>query len=345
MNLNSSEDEVVIRISPAGIILGWNQGAEKVLGYSDNEIIGRHLGTLTNVGSTDAGHMSPQYLTEEIKTQNEWRRKDGSMVSLSVTTYPISNGLVITNGFYAVAKDKSNTEAMQERIDQLTKQLESLTYSVSHDLRAPVRSILNYAQILEDEYAKNLDAEGHKVISIIARNSHTLMHLIEDLLGLARVWKQEVTSTTVDMNALVRAVVNEQRADQPNRKFEIHVEDLHAAHGDSILLKQVWRNLISNAMKYTGKKENPCIEIGCSVSHQNVTYFVKDNGAGFDMAYANKLFAPFQRLHTQSEFDGNGVGLAVVQHIITKHCGRVWTAAKRNEGATFYFSLPRQQSS
>jgi PAS domain S-box-containing protein len=334
----SLSDDAVITVSSEGKISGWNNGAEKILGYTSVEIIGKPAAVLNARQNSFVDAINGTDLTDVTQKAIVWKKKDGSPVTVSVTVYPVRNSGMERHGFIAVGKP-IDAKTKEEKIFQLTKQLEALSYAVSHDLRAPVRSLLNYAEILEEDFGNDLDDKGKKVLSIITRNSEKLMHLIEDLLGLARVWKHEVLKTRIDMNSLVRPIVEEQTAAQGN--IEIRLNDLHHTDGDKNLLKQVWQNLLSNAVKYSEKKERPVIEIGSLTSNESVTYFVKDNGVGFDMQYANKLFTPFQRLHTQSEFDGNGIGLAIVHQIISRHAGHVWTEARVNEGATFYFSLPQ----
>lgn len=219
------------------------------------------------------------------------------------------------------------------------KELESFSYSVSHDLRAPLRALDGYSKMLEEDYVQVLDNEGKRLLENIQHNAKKMGELVDDLLSFAKLGKKEVDKSQINMNELVELVLNEIRDSIPS-KTSIKTNALLSANADKSLLHQVWVNLISNAAKYSGKKENPVVEIGSTKSEKEITYYIKDNGVGFNMEYVAKLFGVFQRLHSESEFEGTGIGLAIVQRIIVKHGGRVWAEAKINEGATFYFTLP-----
>ena len=230
-----------------------------------------------------------------------------------------------------------------QQIEAANKELESFSYSVSHDLRAPLRSILGYARALEDDYISKLDPDAKDLLGIIQQNANKMNTLIDDLLEFSRLGKKEIKKTEINTEKLVESAVNE-LGRSSSRPVEIKVNELVPAFADYALLNQVWINLISNAIKYSGKKEKPVVEIGSHSNKNEVVYYIKDNGEGFDMKYADKLFGVFQRLHRAEEFEGTGVGLALVQRIVNRHGGRVWAEAKVREGATFYFSLPSQLS-
>ena len=223
-------------------------------------------------------------------------------------------------------------------LEVANKELASFSYSVSHDLRAPLRAVDGYARMLEEDYAGRLDDEGRRLLTVIRQSAGRMGQLIDDLLAFSRLGRQTMARQTVDSAALVREVVSEARGDS---RAAIDVGDLPAAQGDRALLKQVWLNLISNALKYSSKRDAPRVEIGSQVEGEENIYWVRDNGAGFDMRYAAKLFGVFQRLHSQEEFVGTGVGLAIVQRIVGRHGGRVWAEGKPDGGAAFFFSLPR----
>jgi signal transduction histidine kinase len=220
------------------------------------------------------------------------------------------------------------------------KELEAFSYSVSHDLRAPLRSIHGYMNIFAEEYAAQLDDEGKRLVNIIIRNGQRMGQLIDDLLEFSHLGRKEIIRSTISMEDIVKAVWDEQRRAGDNRNIELRLHPLPKAIADSSTMRQVWFNLISNAIKYTGHKDKAIIEIGSLKKDDRIVYYVKDNGAGFDMQYYNKLFGVFQRLHSVKDFDGTGVGLAIVQRIIAKHGGAIWAEAKPDDGATFYFSLP-----
>jgi len=225
-------------------------------------------------------------------------------------------------------------------LEAVNKELASFSYSVSHDLRAPLRAVDGYARMLEEDYAGRLDDEGRRLLGVIRGSAGRMGLLIDDLLAFSRLGRQPLTRQKVDSDSLVREVIAEVRGDS---KASIEVAALEAVQGDRALLKQVWVNLVSNALKYSAKRDAAQVEIGSQVEGEENIYWVRDNGAGFDMRYAAKLFGVFQRLHSNEEFAGTGVGLAIVQRIVTRHGGRVWAEGKPGEGASFFFSLPREQ--
>jgi light-regulated signal transduction histidine kinase (bacteriophytochrome) len=248
--------------------------------------------------------------------------------------------------------EKQNTEiqlfnqSLENKIVERTKELEvaikeleAFSYSVSHDLRAPLRSIDGYSRVLIEDYGNKLDEEGIRTLRIITKNALRMGQLIDDLLSFSRIGKQSLIKVNLDMNAITQYVAEDVKSQQ-KRDVQINIQPMLGIQGDSSMLKQVLENLISNAIKYSTKKDKPIVEIGSYKDNGSNVYFVKDNGAGFDMQYYDKLFGVFQRLHSNHEFEGTGVGLALVHRIITKHGGTVWAQAKVDEGATFYFSLP-----
>jgi len=226
------------------------------------------------------------------------------------------------------------------QLQAVNKELESFSYSVSHDLRAPLRAINGFTQILVEDYQEKLDEEARDVLSVIIDNSKKMGLLIDNLLEFSRIGKQGISVMNVGMKELADSVVAELKQEYPNTEHQVNVKMLENIKGDKNMLKQVLINLISNALKYSGKKKEAMIEIGSYKKDNHYIYYIKDNGVGFDMLYYDKLFGVFQRLHSTDEFEGTGVGLAIVQRIITKHGGKVWAEGKVNEGACFYFSLP-----
>jgi PAS domain S-box-containing protein len=233
---------------------------------------------------------------------------------------------------------------VQLRTDQLkeaNQQLKSFTYSVSHDLRAPLRAISGYASILKEDYsAKVSDPEFDKAADLVINNATRMERLIQDLLDFSKLERQELKASRIDMNELVKAVLDNLVPPESSKKMEITLTNLKATSGDRSLLQQVWVNLLSNAIKYSSKKEFSKIAIGCTVENDMICYSVADNGTGFDMQYAHKLFGVFQRLHKVSEFEGTGVGLALVKNIVQRHGGKIWAESEKGNGARFYFTLP-----
>lgn len=224
-------------------------------------------------------------------------------------------------------------------LEAANKELEAFSYSVSHDLRAPLRAVDGFSQAVLDDFGPQLPGEGLRQLQTIRTSAQRMGALIDDLLAFSRLSRQALKKRTVDTGSLVRAILEELGAPWPDRQIEIRVGDLPESSGDPALLKQVWVNLLSNALKYTSKREKAVVETGCLKTNGAETFFVRDNGAGFDMRYANKLFGVFQRLHRLEDYQGTGVGLAIVQRIVQRHGGRVWAEAAVDRGATFYFTL------
>jgi len=226
-------------------------------------------------------------------------------------------------------------------LEKANKEMEAFSYSVSHDLHAPLRIIKNYLSILSEKAADKLDGESTRIIGLISNKATLMSGLIDELLKLSYFERQELSVDMVDMEKMVRLEMEEQTT-MRNAAVRINIKQLLPAQCDGILIRQVWSNLISNALKYSAKNEQPCIEIESFKEKETIVYSIKDNGVGFDMKYADKLFGVFQRMHGKKEFEGNGVGLALVQRVIQKHGGKVWAEAEENNGATFFFSLPAE---
>ena len=226
------------------------------------------------------------------------------------------------------------------QLESVNKELESFSYSVSHDLRAPIRAINAYTRILMEDYSVEMDTEGIKIIHSIIRNSKKMGELIDDLLAFSKLGRKQVKVSEINMMALVNLVREELLFNEGEKIPKFTVSELPAAKGDQSLIKQVWINLISNAIKYSKYNTNIHIVIGAFEKDNQVVYYVKDEGAGFDMLYYDKLFGVFQRLHSQEEFEGTGIGLAIVQKIVQRHNGTVWAESILNKGSNFYFSLP-----
>lgn len=230
----------------------------------------------------------------------------------------------------------------RQKLEVSNKELEAFSYSVSHDLRAPLRAIDGYSRIVIEDYASKLDAEGVRLLNVIRESSQKMDTLIADLLSLSRVTRSEMKVVPVDMAALASSVFSELSVDDRCNNVMFTVADIPAAHADLTLIRQVWVNLIDNALKYSSTKPSRTIEVGSTEHPEELVYFIKDNGVGFSPAYKDKLFETFHRLHSDTEFEGTGVGLSVVRRIVTRHGGRVWADGVENEGATFWFTLPKR---
>jgi light-regulated signal transduction histidine kinase (bacteriophytochrome) len=220
------------------------------------------------------------------------------------------------------------------------RELEAFSYSVSHDLRAPLRAMDGFTRILLAEEGGTLSAEGIRYLGLVRQNASHMGHLVDGLLTFSRLGRQAVSRQTVAIDEVARLALDEFQGEREARHVEVIMGDLPACEGDPGLLRQVWVNLLSNAFKFTRDREEARIELGAQMADGGPVYFVKDNGVGFDMRYVDKLFGVFQRLHRQEDYDGTGVGLAIVQRIVHRHGGRVWAEGKEGQGAAFYFTLP-----
>jgi PAS domain S-box-containing protein len=348
-----------------GVFVNVNDTELSWLGYTREEIIGKMLFTdvLTPESIDIFRKRFPEFKEKGTTPELEFVmvRKDGTTFPVSVRATAIydkdgkylksrSTVLDITERKLVEEENKSKNiailnaykklEMTARELEAVNKELESFSYSISHDLRAPLRAINSYSQILEEEYGGQLDDEGKRLLGIVKGSAKKMGILIDDLLALARLGKKEVKKSAVDMNELVHSTIRDIERNHSNLRVTFTVEDLPPAWGDYGLLTQVVYNLLSNAVKYSSKKDNPEVIIGAKAYAEEHIYHVKDNGAGFDMAYAEKIFGVFQRLHHVSEFEGTGVGLAIVHRIISRHGGRVWAEAEKEKGAVFYFSLP-----
>src|SRR3990172_7823206 len=262
-------------------------------------------------------------------------------------------GVAINNARQAEALKQSKeeisriNEELENRVLQRTaelsaanKELDSFSYSVSHDLRAPLRGIDGFSHILLEDYSDKLDEEGKRLLNLIRGKTQRMGQLIEALLAFSRLVRQQIELTEIAMGELAKVVFDELKANTPQQMMQFKINTLPAARGDRSMIRQVFANLLSNAIKFTRRKENAIIEVNGWVEANENLYYVKDNGVGFDMQYVNKLFGVFQRLHSVEEFEGTGVGLAIVERIIRRHGGRVWAEGKVDESATFYFTIP-----
>jgi hypothetical protein len=296
------------------------------------------------------------------------RRSDGSVIDVEVTRRHMDLGerpvvLALANDVttrLAAERGMRESRAQLERLnaelegrvaertaalEAANRELEAFSYSVSHDLRAPLRAVDGFAAVLEEDYAAELPGEAQRYLTLVRHSAQQMGQLIDDLLTFSRIGRQSISPTRVDMNELARGVVDETRRQQQERAIEVVIDSLPPAVGERSLLKQVLANYVQNAVKFTRNREAARIQIGHHFANGETAYFVRDNGVGFDMRYVDKLFGVFQRLHSADEFEGTGVGLAIVQRIIQRHGGRVWAEGAVNDGATFYFTLPREPQS
>jgi signal transduction histidine kinase len=249
------------------------------------------------------------------------------------------------------AQAERQAQELEQRVADRTaelvaanKELEAFSYSVSHDLRAPLRAIDGFSRILQEDYSANLPEEAQRYFQLVRGNAQQMGRLIDDLLAFSRLSRQPLSRRSVDPAALVRECLDELREEQAGRRVEITIGELPTCQADPALLKQVWINLLSNAIKYTGPRDPATIAIGSRFQGAETIYFIQDNGVGFDMRYSDKLFGVFQRMHRAEEYEGTGVGLAIVQRVIHRHGGRIWAEAAVDQGATFCFTFGGESS-
>ena len=357
--LRSTDDAVFG--TAEGVILTWNHGAERLYGYGASEAVGRHVSMLA---PPERRHEIDEILErlargEHIEAFKTVRlRKDGRRIDVSMTVSPIfdEKGRVI--GAATVAQDVTEHKKLDDEVGRLndelrrrvleltalSEELEAFSYSVSHDLRAPLGRIAGFSDLLLT-HAKGLDAQGRHFAEVIARSARQMNDLIRDLLEFSRMSRGEARMGTVDLDAEARSVIRELEPETAGRRVAWRVGKLPRVYGDAAMLRVVLQNLLSNAVKFTRLRKDAVIEVGCARGcadqEPEAVLFIRDNGAGFDMGKAGQLFAPFHRLHDAKTFEGTGVGLATVRRIMLRHGGRVWAESRPELGATFYFSLPR----
>ncbi len=388
-------NSIILRWSSDGKINFLNKFGLEFFGYSAEEIIGRHvMGTI--VPATDSNGRDMRGLMEQIcadpvafeQNVNENIRHNGERVWIAWTNRIVWDAQGQVSEIFSVGADVTELKHAEETIRELNaglevrvlertaqleaanKDLESFTYSVSHDLRAPLRAINGFAHILQESYGPNLDDEGRRICAVIGDNTRNMSRLIDDLLTFSRIGRAALHPSSLNMASLVNSLFLELTTPDGRQRIDFRVGALPQALGDPILMRQVWVNLLGNAIKYSSKKERAVIEVGSMtmaeysarpaiaagvdpawasveapkqpappIDPSQIVYYVRDNGVGFDMRHATKLFSVFNRLHSDREFEGTGVGLAIVQRIVQLHGGRVWAQAEPDKGATFFLSL------
>lgn len=350
-------DYAILMLDPEGRITTWSEGAERIKGYRAEEIIGQHFSKFYTPEATAEGKpaLELKRAAEQGRFEEEgWRvRKDGSCFWASVVVTPLRDKSGRLRGFAKVTRDITERKRIEEQLEtkrtDLTRsnleliaanrELEAFSYSVSHDLRAPLRSIDGFSLALLEDYEEKLDQEGRDNLHRVRAATQRMGVLIDDLLNLSRVSRSEMKLQRVNLSALGRIVGAELANGQAKRQVEFYVEEGMEAYADPHLMRIVLENLLGNAWKFTSKRESAFIEFGQKVREEGHVYFVRDDGAGFDPIRAARLFGAFQRFHDKDDFPGTGVGLATVQRIIQRHGGRVWAESAVNKGAAFYFTV------
>jgi PAS domain S-box-containing protein len=337
----------LVTIDPEGKITDVNTDTEVITGCSREELIGTDFSDyFTEPEKARAGY---QQVFQEGVVQDyalEIRHRDGHVtpVLYNASVYRDEAGNVI--GVFAAARDITERRQAEEELarsnaelQSANKELETFSYSVSHDLRAPLRSVDGFSQILLEDYSDALDEQGKHYLQRARASTQKMGQLIDDILNLSRIGRQPMKKKKINMVSITREVYNSLEDEWKGRKVDFNVHKCPPAAADLNLIQIVFMNLLSNALKFARKREEAKIEVGSETKDEQTVFFVKDNGVGFDMKYADKLFTPFQRLHRVEEYEGTGIGLAIVQRIIHRHGGRIWVESKVGKGTTFYFTL------
>ncbi len=343
-----------------GKLLEVNDAYCRMSGYSRDELLTLHVPDLEAIEKPDdvAGHMRKVMETGFDRFETQHRKKDGSAfdVEISVSYWQPTNQFLlfardITERRHAEEEIRALIGQLEERVTECSGQLQAANgeldafcYSVAHDLRSPLRAIDGFSQIVVDEHAAQLPEEARRYLGLVRGGAQQMARLIEDLLAFSRLGRRALQKQTISPAEAARQALGELSADQQGREIQIAFGDLPLCPADPALLKQVFVNLISNALKFTRDRHPARIRIASERQNGRIVYYVKDNGVGFDMRYAVKLFHLFQRLHRAEDYKGTGIGLAIVKRIVERHGGRVWAEAKEDQGATFYFTLGEEES-
>ena len=362
---NAIADAIVFTDAERRVIM-VNPAMQSMFGYDSAEVRGKKTEFLY-AHKADYRQTGRQIFYAGVPPENQvvqipYRRKDGSVFIGETVGSQVRDAAGEVLGFIGIHRDITQRKETEDKIRKLNaelsdrirevsertlqleaanKELEAFSYSVSHDLRTPLRAIEGFSRMLTEDHAASLSEEGLRLLEVIRSNTRIMGELIDDLLALSRLGRQEIKAQEIDLGGLVVSAFGEIKTQVPERQMELVLNPLAPAYGDRNLINQVVVNLINNAVKFTKSRKKAIIEVGGWTEGKENVYFIKDNGVGFDMRYVDKIFGVFQRLHRREDFDGTGVGLAIVQRIISRHHGRVWAVGKVDDGAVFYFSLPR----
>ena len=353
--LNAPTD-IAMLLDTQGTILAINRAGARSFGKSAREAVGRNVFSLLPPQLAEERSARVDEVTRSGKPLRFEGEREGKVFSNTIYPVPDAHGDITRIAVYA--RDITERKRAEEEIHRLTQELEqrvaertaqledvnqeleSFSYSVSHDLRGPLRAIDGYSRVLQEDHSAGLDGEAKRLLNVIRRSTIGMARLIDDLLAFSRLSRRELQKSSINMTAMAQSVVEEHRKQAPERSVDVAIGELPPARGDNKMIRQLFENLISNALKFTRYQPEARIEIGSHVEGRETVYYVKDNGAGFDMQYVTKLFRVFERLHGMEQFDGTGVGLAIVKRIVEKHGGRVWAEGEVDKGAALYFTLP-----
>ncbi len=362
--------DIIYRTDGEGRFIYVNPASFRIFGYTEEEFTGKHYLELFHPDFRNKARQfyATQFFHGQYSSYLEFPAisKDGKQFWLGQNVQPlIENEQII--GFQAVARNITERVAAEEamkhsqeevrklneelerrviertmQLENTNRELESFSYSVSHDLKAPLLTINSFTQFLAEHLGEKLDGEGKRLIAVIKTNTQRMQHLVSALLMLSKTNKKALDVTAIDMTSLAQETFNDITSPEIKQNIAVTISHLPNARGDKILLRQVWVNLLSNAMKFTLAQGEHTIKVGGYTENNKNVYFVKDTGAGFDMNDSQKLFGVFSRLHAEDEYEGAGIGLSIVRRVIHRHHGDVWAEGEIGKGATFYFSLPTE---
>lgn len=355
--IQNVRDYAILTLDENGCVTTWNEGAQRIKGYTADEIVGQHFSRFYPPEDIDAGKPEIEIRVAALEGRFEeegWRvRKDGTRFWANVVLTALRDDKGRPRGFAKVTRDISDRKRTEDEIRKLNTdlarrneelassnhELEAFTYSVAHDLRAPLRHISGFSRILSDQYGASMDDQAREYIVDIRQGAERMGMLIDDLLSLTKITRQEIKRQVTGLDNIVSSVMRTLEPETKDRDIDWRIGELPFVECDPVLITQVYANLLSNAIKYTRPRKPAVIELGKIDLDGEAALFVRDNGVGFNDKYADKLFGVFQRLHRAEDFEGTGVGLATVQRIVHKHGGRIWAEAEIDKGATFYFTV------
>jgi PAS domain S-box-containing protein len=347
-SLIESSIDALMTTDPHGIITDVNRQMELLTDCTRDELIGSPFKKYFT--DPERAEKSIRLVLSQKKVSDyelTARSRDGkeTVVSYNANTFYDRDRKL--QGLFVAARDVTERNILDKvlkeknvELEAVNKEMEDFSYSVSHDLRSPLRAIDGFSHKVLVGYGERLDDEGRRLLQVVRDNAQRMGELIDNLLAFSRMGRREIILQPLNMDTMINSVVEELRAAEPDRSIEFALSPLPRVRGDVAMMRQVWVNLLSNAVKFTRNRQTAHIEVGCREEGGELHYWVKDDGAGFDMQYADKLFSVFQRLHRQEEFEGVGVGLAIVQRILHRHNGRIWGEGKPDVGATLHFVLP-----